>query len=97
MQQKDIDQRSQAEKAYDLATLRVLVAAQRLGDRLRFEMRYNPNWPSQPRVPAGEPLGPGRWTVDDLGGGGQPHESSPEDQFSTGARPRRNAILFPDF
>ena len=27
-----------------------------------LERRYNPNWPSQPRVPAGEPLGSGRWS-----------------------------------
>jgi hypothetical protein len=27
-----------------------------------LERRYNPDWPSQPRVPAGEPEG-GQWTI----------------------------------
>ena len=34
-----------------------------------LERRYNPNWPTQPRVPGGEPIGPGQWTAE---GGGLP-------------------------
>jgi hypothetical protein len=46
----------------DLAAIRVRIAAQRLRDRLRFEMRYNPDWQSEPRVPAGE-TGGGQWAT----------------------------------
>jgi hypothetical protein len=44
----------------DLAAIRVRIAAQRLRDRIRFEMRYNPDWQSEPRVPAGQ-TGGGQW------------------------------------
>lgn len=67
MQQKDIDQRSQAEKAYDLAATRVLVAAQRLRDRLRFEMRYNPDWSSQTAFRPASRSAPGDGPIATLG------------------------------
>jgi hypothetical protein len=44
----------------ELSAVRVRIAAQRLRDRLRFEMRYNPDWQSEPRVPAGQ-TGGGQW------------------------------------
>lgn len=44
----------------ELSAVRVRLAAQRLRDRLRFEMRYNPDWQGEPRVPAGQ-TGGGRW------------------------------------
>lgn len=46
-------------------------AMDRLGQLLherRLERRYNPNWPSQPRVPRGHPDG-GRWTDGGASGG----------------------------
>lgn len=48
-----------------MAAARVLLAAERLRTQLvadRLERRYNPNWPSQPRVPRGDPDG-GQWTL----------------------------------
>lgn len=51
----------------DLAAIRVRIAAQRLRDRLRFEMRYNPDWQREPRVPAGQ-TGGGQWAGGDGGG-----------------------------
>jgi hypothetical protein len=56
----------------DLAAVRVRIAAQRLRDRLlRFEMRYNPDWQGEPRVPAGQ-IGGGQWTGDGDGGASPP-------------------------
>jgi hypothetical protein len=49
----------------------VRIAAQRLRDRLRFEMRYNPDWQREPRVPAGQ-VGGGQWTGDGDGGASPP-------------------------
>lgn len=44
-----------------------------------LERCYNPNWPAQPRIPGGEPIGSGRWTA---GGGSLP---------ITGHKPERGA------
>ena len=45
----------------DLAAIRVRIAAQRLRDRLRFEMRYNPDWQGEPRArPARQVAADGR-------------------------------------
>lgn len=46
-----------AEGAFEMAMERL----GRLLQERRLERRYNPNWPSQPRVPRGNPDG-GRWT-----------------------------------
>jgi hypothetical protein len=51
----------------DLAATRVRLAAQRVRDRIRFEMRYNPDYEAELRIPLGE-TGGGRWA--DGGGGG---------------------------
>ena len=45
----------------ELATLRLWEAA----CRLRLALKYNPNWPHQPRIPAGVPEG-GQWTFGQL-------------------------------
>jgi hypothetical protein len=50
----------------ELSAIRLRIAAQRLRDRLRFEMRYNPDWQSEPRVPAGG-TGGGQWAGGDNG------------------------------
>jgi hypothetical protein len=35
----------------------------KLDDFIRvLERHYNPNWPAEPRVPGGEPIGSGQWT-----------------------------------
>jgi hypothetical protein len=44
----------------DLSAIRLRIAAQRLRDHIRFDMRYNPDWQSEPRIPLGE-TGGGRW------------------------------------
>ena len=53
------------------------------------EHKFNPNWPSQPRVPAGNPDG-GQWTSGAGGGGGaKPRGRGKRD---TQARNRRDAV-----
>jgi hypothetical protein len=45
----------------DLSAIRVRIAAQRLRDHLRFEMRYYPNVEGEHRLPPGQ-TGGGQWT-----------------------------------
>lgn len=53
---------------HEAAASRFALASLRLRDAL-LELRYNPDWPSQPRVPAGDSAG-GQWT--DRGAGSSP-------------------------
>ena len=41
-----------------------------------LERRYNPNWPTQPRVPGGKPIGSGQWTSGAEAGGSRIGNSS---------------------
>ena len=47
----------------------------------RLERRYNPNWPSQPRVPRGNPDG-GQWTDGGAFGGEELEPSEFEEAVS---------------
>ena len=59
---------------YEAAASRFVLSAGRLRGGLA-ELRYNPDWPSQPRVPAGDVAG-GRWT-DGAGAADQASEITP--------------------